>query len=188
MAELSKKEQKRVDSLLLDAVTERSVSRVKRAILDGADIETQDALGWRPLHYATFGGDEKLVSHLLSLRASPNAKAHDGTSPLLISASRGLVNICASLLQAGAKVDETDKINGLTALMSAAESGNAKLIEMLLGAGADCLRLNNEGKSAVDFVRDVNDHKSLALIETAVLNNAMSQSRGDGILRFQSVG
>jgi len=54
------------------------------------------------------------------------------------------------LLEAGAKVDETDKY-GQTALMLAAGRGNMHIVKLLLAANADTKLVSKSRATAYDF-------------------------------------
>ena len=41
---------------LIAAAREGNVPEVKRLVAQGADVDVQDAIGWRPVHYAAFTG------------------------------------------------------------------------------------------------------------------------------------
>jgi ankyrin repeat protein len=58
-----------------------------------------------------------------------------------------------ALLESGAKVNLQDK-QGRTALMIAADYGNASLADALLKAGADSTITNHNGQTAFAIARD----------------------------------
>ena len=61
-----------------------------------------DRPGWTPLHYAASGPSLELVRWLLELRAPINARAPDGTTPLMLAAGYGLIDAADELLRRGA--------------------------------------------------------------------------------------
>ncbi|CAM4184137.1 hypothetical protein BOTU111921_15795 [Bordetella tumbae] len=88
-----------------------------------------------------------------------NARNQDGSTPLILAAKHGNVDVVKTLLTAGASPDMQDN-RGLTALIYAALSGALEVIKMLLGyasAGdvarsapaADIHAQDNEGKNAL---------------------------------------
>lgn len=58
--------------------------------------------GWSPLHYAAAGGHPALVRLFLSLGAPVDARAADGTTPLMMAAAHGGSETAEVLLEAGA--------------------------------------------------------------------------------------
>jgi len=54
------------------------------------------------------------------------------------------------LLERGAPIDAADN-RGRTALLIAAERGDAAIVSLLLDRGADRIRRDKEGKSALDL-------------------------------------
>lgn len=67
------------------------------------------------------------------------AQARDeglGSTPLVFAAHRGLADVVAALLAAGAAVDDPETASGTTALHWAAEGGHVEVARLLLAAGA----------------------------------------------------
>ncbi len=60
-----------------------------------------------------------------------------GSTPLILAAHRGFLEIVQLLLESGAPVDEREEASQTTALHWAAEGGHPAIIELLIGAGAD---------------------------------------------------
>lgn len=71
----------------------------QRLYARGAAVDRPD---WTPLHYAASGPSLDLVRWLLELRAPINARAPDGTTPLMLAAGYGLIDVADELLQRGA--------------------------------------------------------------------------------------
>jgi len=59
------------------------------------------------------------------------------------------------LLANGANIEARVKSNGTTALMLAAESGEAQTVKLLLHKGASMEARDNDGKTALDFAPEV---------------------------------
>lgn len=78
-----------------------------RKILSSAyylDIEIEDPGGWRAIHYAA-NKSRAVTAMLLELNPEPNLEArirHYGTTPLILAAKYGCLEVCKLLLAAGA--------------------------------------------------------------------------------------
>ena len=73
----------------------------------------------------------------------PNIKDENGAGALFQAASRGHLEVCRLLLDAGADLEAVDDA-GLRPLHSAAEAGHVQLVRLLLDAGAE-LEAEDEG-------------------------------------------
>jgi len=111
-----------------------------------ADPNIADAAGDTAFSLAWFNDDDKAVKMLLDAGANPilppsrvaaDEKIGPGTgcTPLTLSAHRGYLDLMASLLRAGAPVNEACG-DGNTPLSLAAKAGHAGLVRWLLAKGA----------------------------------------------------
>ena len=90
----------------------------------------------RPLHIATWLGEQEAVGSLLSGGADPNGVARQQHSPLHVAAYLGRTGIAEQLLEAGARAEALTK-EGWTPLHFAALKGHASLVGLLLRSGAN---------------------------------------------------
>lgn len=93
------------------------------------------------LHDAAASGNLQLLKHLLENGADANARAADGSTPLMFAATFGQVEVVRALLAAGAAADAVDG-RGWTALMMAVHNaeldrGFPEVVEALIDAGAN---------------------------------------------------
>jgi ankyrin repeat protein len=84
---------------LMMAALRGEFDMARRLYARGAAV---DRSGWTPLHYAASGPSLGLVRWLLELRAPINARAPDGTTPLMLAAGYGLIDVADELLRRGA--------------------------------------------------------------------------------------
>ena len=59
----------------------------------------------------------------------------DGSTPLIVHASRGNKEVVQELINQGANVDKQDN-DGWSALMVASRNGNMEIVQVLISAGA----------------------------------------------------
>lgn len=90
-------------------------------------------------------GNLELVQQLLADGADLNPPARN--SPVFYAAHGGHVELLRWLLDKGGQVDGTNGKNS-TPLMAAAEQGRLEAVKILLLAGADPVRKNNDGMTA----------------------------------------
>ena len=81
------------------------------------------------LHFAT---DANMISTLLELGASPDAKDRRGISVMITAVVRGDVGIVSALLKAGAHIGVSIPEGGPSALSIIAEMGNKSLLDVVL--------------------------------------------------------
>jgi len=111
---------------------------------DDAIANAQDNTGRTPLH-AAVAADAQGVFHILLKNRYTNldAKAFDGTSPLMLAVRMAIEGVPEALMEAGADVNIADE-NGKTALHWAAAVNNVDAVNTLLKNNAN---------------RDAQDHK-----------------------------
>jgi ankyrin repeat protein len=124
-ADVNAKERFKGQTALMWAVEQRH-ARVARALLtSGADVDARSTV-WHQLEN-TAGNTNATGDFLM---------AHGGSTALLFAARQGDVDTATVLLEAGAKVSDTDAA-GTSALVIAAHSNHTALSLFLLERGAD---------------------------------------------------
>jgi ankyrin repeat protein len=99
----------------------------------GAKVERA---GWSPLHYAAAGPNPKIVGLLLEVRANPNARSPNGTTPLMMAAQYGQHQSLAILLKRGADPKLKNDL-GLDALAFAERGARPDALAILKRLQAD---------------------------------------------------
>jgi len=122
------------------------------------------------LHWAVRANDADAVQRLLRSGANPDAANRYGVTPLSLAATNGSAALIQALLQAGAHPSGS-------ILMTAARTGNAEVIRMLIARGADAnARESSLGETALMWAAAENHPEAVrALIEHGADPNARSE-------------
>ena len=128
-----------------------------------------DPDGTTPLHWAVRANDLDAAQHLIHAGANPDAANRYGVTPLSLAAEDASAPMIQMLLQAGAH--PTNFI-----LMTAARTGNAEVLRMLIARGADAnARESSLGETALMWAAAENHPEAVrALIEHGADPNARS--------------
>ena len=77
------------DKKLLKATIRVKLKEVERLLEEGADVNTSDANGWIPLHWAVCSGSLDMVRLLLHYNTTLTAKTNKGSTPLDMAEENG---------------------------------------------------------------------------------------------------
>ena len=138
---------------LMDAAYLGDRQGVKAALAAGDKLTDVDASGWTPLMYAASSYRDSVVSEMVRAGADVNARSKRGETALMASAVAGIAD--EDLLEAGADVNAANDV-GMTALMLLAQHGDPEEMATLLKAGANVLKIDAAGRSAIDYLNAAN--------------------------------
>lgn len=105
---------------------------------------------------AAWSGDKVIVERLIAEAVDVNVWDRYGRNALIFAAEAGHLELAQILIKAGAWVDPFEDYDGFySPLMSAARSGDMKMVELLLDNGADpTLHGGPGGQTAESFARN----------------------------------
>jgi uncharacterized protein len=124
---------------LTDAVKAANRDAVRAMLATSAGksaVNTPEADGTTPLHWAARGDDVETARLLTAAGANANAANRYGVTPLSLAARNASGAMVKLLLDAGANPNTTIR-DGETILMAAARSGSPEAVRLLLDRGAD---------------------------------------------------
>jgi ankyrin repeat protein len=130
-----------IEQELFDALLTHDLNRTEALLSHGADPNSANEEGWRPLHIAVgqlgVGGHAGFVDLLLQHGADPNGwDASRNETPLLTASEPPELKIAQRLLEAGADPNAR-RSDGESPLRLAVRQGSHELATLLLRHGAD---------------------------------------------------
>ena len=114
---------------LMLAAVKGQLETVKQLTKKGALV---NRAGWTPLHYACSGPDNGVAAWLLKQGADINARSANGTTPLMMAARYGAMDLAGVLLKAGADASLVN-VQNLSAADFARAAGRDSLLKLLDG-------------------------------------------------------
>jgi TonB family protein len=144
---------------LMDAAHRGDKVGFKAALVAGDKLTDVDGSGWTPLMYAAGSYSNSFEDELLKAGANVNALSKRGETALMASAVTGMAD--ESLLNAGADVNAVNDV-GMTALMLLVQRGDPDELAALLKAGADPLKKDAVGRTALDYLNAANCGRPIA--------------------------
>lgn len=127
-----------LNSALNGAVTSSDLERIRFLLSKGADVNSVDGLGQRPLHIAAEQRDMDVIAELIDAKADIEARDHDGWTPLMHAAARDNVPAIQLLISRKADVNAATP-DGYTALAYALADGRFAAAQALIDAGASVI-------------------------------------------------
>ena len=121
------------DTRLLEAAKRHDAAGVARLIHEGVAVNVSQGDGATALHWAAHWNDVAMAELLLGAGADPNAIEEGGVVPLALACENNSVDVVALLLKAGARPN----VGRPTPVMTAARSGSAEVMRLLLASGGD---------------------------------------------------
>lgn len=133
-----------------------TASELQKTLKLNGDVNAVDKWRRTPLSYAAEYNNGENISVLLKAGAEIGHKDMFGMTPLMwaVTSANSKVAVLSALIRAGAKINDRNHL-GMTPLMIAAEyNRNPDVLIRLLSLGADCKARDNEGKTALDYIKE----------------------------------
>lgn len=111
------------------------------------------APGWSLAHWAAARGDQDLLEALLTAGADPSSRSRKGDTPLLVANGHADAGVIASLLNAGASLDEVNERKE-SALIKAIQRADEKSAIELLRLGINPALKDLDGKDALSWMTE----------------------------------
>lgn len=130
------------------------------------NIDDKDASGNTALHLAVENGYEEATALLLEAGADMSIYNQEGYPVLHLACIEGQLGIVQKLLEVKADVKQFDeRKDGVVYLtITKGVQNGAKIVEMLVKAGADFRSTFNEGKSLLHLAAEHNDSPTISLL------------------------
>jgi len=131
--------------ILTNAMKYGNLSKVKKLLKEGSDVNGKDEYGSPALHIALLYKHKGIVKQLIKKGADVNAKNFFGATALQVASHLGQTDMVKLLIKKGADVNAKD-YHGNTALIVATEARNRKIVKVLLKNGADVHEKDNNAE------------------------------------------
>jgi ankyrin repeat protein len=142
------------------------VSQVKSLLAKVAHPDQRDDCKWTPLMRSAQNSHMDVLTLLLMSGADVNAIDKGGFSVLMVASSVQNPAILTLLIHHGAFLNVQDSGLGWTALIWAAKEGLDENVKILVDAGSDVRIMDVAGKNAMDWARENNHQKIVALLSS----------------------
>jgi ankyrin repeat protein len=134
---------------LFIAIRKGDIEDAKAALAKGAQTEAPNWLGITPLMWAAAMGNKNACVALIEAKADVNAPSPYGTA-LSFAEMGGNKEVVRLLLDKGARPTK-DRVDGITPLMTAAETGRTEVLRLLLDHKHEVNARDVEGTTALMF-------------------------------------
>ena len=155
--------------MIIQAVAEDDIIKVKTQLNAGIDPNIKDIEGWTPLMWAVQDNNIAISNLLIDAGADLNLQDLYEESALIKAISQNYVETTRLLIEAGANPNLSDSY-GWTPLMAASTSGNIDLVRILLGAGADSNSKDEDNFTAFLHAKKLGYKEIADLIKQYVTN------------------
>jgi ankyrin repeat protein len=139
------------EQALMEAAFTGKLEAVEQLVSQGTSVDAADPEKHTALMWAAFNGHTAVARYLLERGAKIDAKDDNGRTSLMYASSGPYPETVELLLKKGAAVNVQGKLEGFTALMTAAAEGQVEVVRLLLSHGADAKLKDVDGDTAESF-------------------------------------
>jgi ankyrin repeat protein len=158
-----------ITPLMIAAITD-DAEIVGLLLKAGADPETYTLAGLNALILAAQLGKANAIRALVEGGAQVDSVDKipiDGFTPLTYAISRRQPEAVRALIDVGADINQRIGKNKETPVIAAVRTSFIEAARMFIDAGADLTLRSNEGKTALDYAKELKDTEMVALLEAA---------------------
>lgn len=148
VAELTAREQDRLNAKLIEAVIEDDVASVRMLVGAGADVEARDTHQRSPLLLAAAADLCDIARLLVMLGADPDALDDRHDTPWLVTGVTGSVRMLEILLPAKPDLTLRNRYGGIS-VIPAAERGHVDYVRRVVETDIDVNHVNDLGWTAL---------------------------------------
>ncbi|MDD5403798.1 MAG: ankyrin repeat domain-containing protein [Sulfuricella sp.] len=175
-------------TVLLSAVLENDVQRVRDYLAQGVDVNRRDLDGQSALSLAVENGLDDIAVVLRAAGAeSIDFSGLEPEQAMLKAAKYGGTGTILDLLEKCDSLEVTDDV-GKTPIILAAENGQIPTISVLLHKGASINHRNDEGNSAYQVAEATNKKSVMRYLAKMGAEDADPDLIDDGLLEVDSLG
>ena len=140
------------ETALHQAAYAGDLAMVTRMVVEqGIAVDVADNEKHTPLMWASFNGHTAVVEYLIEHKAKVNALDVNGRNALMYASSGPFAETVGLLINKGSSVNVQGKLEGFTALMTAAAEGQLEVVRVLLQHGADPALKDEDDDTAESF-------------------------------------
>lgn len=155
---------------LIHALNNKQFDVARILIESGANIHVTDSkTSETALHLACTSGATSIAGLLLEKNADVNAKTAQGFFPLGLAVGKNDYALIDALIHAGAKTDDMNGLNQMTALHIACQYSNVESVKRLLQAKADANAKSKDGFPPLHYAAAID---SVEIIELLLKHDA----------------
>lgn len=150
---------------LMSAAMHGNMTALKLLLDKKANLEQRNKFGDTALALAVSNDQEATAKMLIAAGAKVDvAVLSDNKDTLLITAAKSSEKTTRLILQKNKKIIDQTNALGNTALIESVRAGYTNIAKLLIQTGADVAVKNNEGKTALDLSKEMNNKSLISLL------------------------